>query len=333
MSALEKNIWVVAEHVEGVVQPVTYEVVAFAEKVATATGGRVSVVVVGHPARPTAEQIAEASGLDVIALDAEAASSGSVEILRRLLKGLALPHPPRFLFVPHTTMGWDLAPGLAVDLGASSLSSVCGFEGDPEPLFRRRILNGKFLQEVRPADNRSVVVTVAPGTEDPYVSKTNRPGSVHMHEAEEPVSSTKVLGHVDPPESSVNLREAEVIIAAGRGVGDEENLGCIEELAGLFRRGAVGASRPLCDAGVLPLACQVGMTGQTVSPKLYIACGVSGALQHTMGMQNSDMVIAINTDPNATFCREAHYSVVADLHEFIPLLIEKIRGLRGEPSE
>ena len=111
--------------------------------------------------------------------------------------------------------------------------------------------------------------------------------------------------------------------------GDAENLECIHKLAGLFRRGAVGASRPLCDAGLLPLACQVGMTGQTVSPKLYIACGISGALQHTMGMKNSDLVIAVNTDPNAAFCREAHYSVVADLHAFIPILIEKIVQFRS----
>lgn len=138
---------------------------------------------------------------------------------------------------------------------------------------------------------------------------------------------------MEPPASSVNLREAEVIIAAGRGVGDEENLACIRELAGLFRRSAVGASRPLCDAGILPLACQVGMTGQTVSPRLYVACGISGALQHIMGMQNADMVIAVNRDPNATFCREAHYCVAADLHEFIPILIEKIRELRGKTRE
>jgi electron transfer flavoprotein alpha subunit len=89
----------------------------------------------------------------------------------------------------------------------------------------------------------------------------------------------------------------------------------------------------LCDAGVLPLACQVGMTGQTVSPRLYVACGISGALQHTMGMKNSDVVVAVNTDPKAMFCREAHYCVVADLHEFIPVLIEKIRRLRGKPPE
>jgi len=333
MSALNDDIWVVAEHSDAVAQPVTYEVVAFAEKVGSATGGKISIVVVGHPARPMAEQIAETTGFEAIGLDAAAAASYSGETCRHLINRLAHPHPPRFLFIPHTTMGWDLAPGLAVDLGASSLSAVCGFADDAELVFQRRILNGKLLQEVRPVADRPAVVTVVPGTETPYVSTTGRPGEVRIYETEGAPTRTTVLGHVEPPASSVNLREAEVIIAAGRGVGDAENLGCIRELAGLFRRSAVGASRPLCDAGVLPLACQVGMTGQTVSPRLYVACGISGALQHTMGMKNSDVVIAVNTDPKAMFCREAHYCVVADLHEFIPVLIEKIRGLRGKPPE
>ncbi len=333
MCALERELWVVAEQTEGVVQPVTYEVVAFADKVAGAIGGDLLVVALGHPARPVAEEIARATGLPVVGLDAQAASSGCVETCRRLLEGLARPQPPRMIFIPHTTMGWGLAPGLAVNLGASNLSAVCGFEGGTGPVFQRRILNGRFIQEVRPVGDGPAVVTVAPGTEPPYVPGTSRPGIVQIRKADEPVSRTRVLGHVDPPAGSVDLREAEVIVAAGRGVGDEENLACIRELAGLFRRGAVGASRPLCDAGILPLGCQVGMTGQTVSPKLYIACGVSGALQHTMGMQNADMVIAINKDPNATFCREANYCVVADLHAFIPLVIETIRRFRGTSSE
>jgi electron transfer flavoprotein alpha subunit len=333
MSALNDDIWVVAEHSDGVVQPVTYEVVAFADKVASATGGKISVVVVGHPARPAAEEIAETTGFEAIVVDAEAASSYSGEAYRHLISRVAAPHPPRFLFIPHTTMGWDLAPGLAVDLGASSLSGVCGLAGDPEPLFRRRILNGKLLQEVRPLADRPAVVTVVPGTESPCVSTTSLPGDVRICEVDEPATRTKVLGHVEPPASSVNLREAEVIIAAGRGVANEETLACIHELAGLFRRSAVGASRPLCDAGILPLACQVGMTGQTVSPRLYVACGISGALQHIMGMQNADMVISVNKDPNATFCREAHYCVVADLHEFIPVLIDKIVRFRSGRAE
>jgi electron transfer flavoprotein alpha subunit len=280
-----------------------------------------------------AGEIAEATGLEAVCLDAVAASSYCGEASRHLIKRLAGRHPPRFLFIPHTTTGWDLAPGLAVDLDASSLSGVCGFAENPKPVFQRRILNGKLLQEVLPLEDRPAVMTVVPGTEPPCVSTANEPGDVRTHETDEPSVRTRVMGHVEPPASSVNLREAEVIIAAGRGVGVEARLECIYELAGLFRRGAVGASRPLCDAGILPPACQVGMTGQTVSPKLYVACGISGALQHTMGMQNADMVVAVNTDPNATFCREAHYCVTADLHEFIPVLIEKIRRLRGDPSE
>ncbi len=329
MPAIHGEIWVVAEHADGMVQPVTYEVLALADKVASARGGKISAVVVGHPARPMAEQIAETTGFEAIGLDAAAAASYNGETCRHLINRLAHPHPPRFLFIPHTTMGWDLAPGLAVDLGASSLSAVCGLAGDAELVFQRRILNGKLLQEVRPMANRPAVVTVVPGTETPYVATTSRPGEVRIYETEEVPTRTRVLGHVEPPAGSVNLREAEVIIAAGRGVGDAENLGCIRELAGLFQRSAVGASRPLCDAGVLPLACQVGMTGQTVSPRLYVACGISGALQHTMGMKNSDVVIAVNTDPKAMFCREAHYCVVANLHEFIPILIDKILRFRS----
>jgi electron transfer flavoprotein alpha subunit len=328
-----EEIWVLAEHAEGIVQPVTYEVLAFADKVAETTGGRICVVVVGHPAGPMAGQIARRTGCDVIGVENEAARVYSNEAYRDLIRAAALPNPPRYLFVPHTTTGWDLAPALAVDLSASSLSGVCGFVSEGGPVFHRRILNGKILQDVRPVKGRHAVVTVLPGTESPYVSKEDRPGIVRIVGKETGETKARVLGTVEPPPSSVRLREAEVIVAAGRGVGGAENLACIHELAGLFKRSAVGASRPLCDMGLLPLSCQVGMTGQTVSPRLYIACGISGAVQHTMGMKNADLVVAVNTDRNAPLCREAHYAVVADLHEFVPLLVEKIRAFRGRRSE
>ena len=330
MQGARKNIWVVAEHSDGFVQPVTYEVLNFAHKVTRAIKGKISVVVLAHPARPMAVQIAERTGIDVVGIDTKTSRDYHGEAYRNLLTSLADSDPPSFLFIPHTTMGWDLAPALTVDLGASSLSAVCGFEADRGLLFRRRILNGKIIQDVRSVGDRPVVITVVPGTEHPYSPKTNAPGNVQIYERETPRTRTRVLYHVEPPPGSVDLGEAEVIIAAGRGVGDAEDLACIHELAGLFKRGAVGASRPLCDMGLLPLTYQVGMTGQTVSPRLYIACGVSGALQHTMGMKNADMIVAINMDRNALFCREAHYAVVADLHEFIPVLIDKIRSRRQD---
>lgn len=326
------EIWVLAEHADGIVQPVTYEVLAFAVNVADSVDGRIRVVVVGHPVGPMAEQIARRTGCDVIAVESEAARTYSNEAYRDLIRSLALPTPPRYLFVPHTTTGWDLAPALAVDLGASSLSAVCGFACEGGLVFQRRILNGKILQEVRPVKGGHAVVTVAPGTASPHGSKGDRPGIVQVVQKEAKRTKARVLGTVEPPPSSVRLRDADVIIAAGRGVGDAENLACIRELAGLFKRSAVGASRPLCDMGLLPISCQVGMTGQTVSPKLYIACGISGAVQHTMGMKNADLVVAVNTDRNAPLCREAHYAVVADLHAFVPVLVEKILAFRGKRS-
>lgn len=328
-----RGIWVLAEHADGVIQSVTYEVLAFAHKVAAATDEAIHVVVTGHPVGPMAEQVARRTGCDVIGIENEAAHVYSNETYRDLIRSVAFPKPPRYLFVPHTTTGWDLAPALAVDLGASSLSGVCGFAEQGGPVFHRRILNGKILQEVRPVDGRHAVVTLVPGTESPYVSKDDKPGDVRIVECKAGETKTRVLGTVEPPPSSVHLREAEVIIAAGRGVGGAEDLACIHELAGLFKRSAVGASRPLCDMGLLPLSCQVGMTGQTVSPKLYIACGISGAVQHTMGMKNADLVVAVNTDRNALFCREAHYAVVADLHAFVPVLIAKILAFRGVRSQ
>jgi electron transfer flavoprotein alpha subunit len=331
MHGLGDNIWVVAQQAEGIVQPVTYEVLALARRAAELLARDISVLVSGHPVRPLADEIAEKTGLEVIGADARAAGSGSVEAYRHVLRGLALPHPPPFLFLPHTPMGWELAPGLAVDLGASSLSAVHAIEADPDLVFLRRMLNGKLVQEVRPIQGRPTVVTVVPGAEPPCLSSAKRPGHVRIIEGEEIATKTEVIGYKEPPAGSVLLRDAEVVVAAGRGVGGAEHLACIRELAALFQRSAVGASRPLCDAGVLPLSCQVGMTGQTVSPKVYIACGISGAVQHTMGMKRAGLVIVINSDPNALFCREAHYCVAADLHAFIPLLIEKIRQIRGKP--
>ncbi len=329
------SIWVLAEHLNGLLQPVTLEVLAFARRVAEAVEEDLVPVVIGRQVRPLAEQIARVSGEAVLAVECPAASTYEAELYRGLLQRLAdRVSPPRFLFVPHTATGWDFAPALAVDRRASSLSAVSGFRAEGgDPVFHRRILNGKLLREVRPLPGRPAVVTVMPGSEKPLQGEAEPPGSVTVFELSPSPSRIEVLALREPPPSSVDLREAEVIVAAGRGIGDPEHLDLLRELAALFRRGALGASRPLCDQGILPLECQVGMTGQSVSPKLYIACGISGAIQHTMGIKNADLVISINTDPAAPFTREAHYSVIADLHTFLPLLTRKIRELQGGGAE
>ncbi len=324
-----KDNIVVAEHAEGRIQPVTYEAVTFAKKVADATGGKVSVAVMGRPVRPFAEEIAAETGCDVYAMDSEAATVYNAEVYRSLLKKSFESITPRFVFIPHTATGWDYAPALAVDLSASGIAAVIGFREDSGPIFTRRICNGKILEDLRPLEDRPAVITLMPGVEKPHSRKAEKPGEVKIYEMEARAPRAKTLRYVEAPSASVNLQEAEVIVAAGRGVGDPEHLDAIGELAKLFERGALGASRPLCDMRWLPFDCQVGMTGQDVSPKLYIACGISGAVQHTMGMRNSGLIIAVNMDKNALFHQTAHYCVAADLHKFIPALIEKIRELKS----
>ena len=325
----KNNICVIAEHFSGAVQPVTYETTSFASKVTAAMGGKVTVLLLAHPARQLAEEIAGTSGCDVTGIDSLGAQNYNAEVYRALLKKLFEKEKPRLIFVPHTSTGWDFAPALAVDIGASCITAVMSSGDDNGPVFTRQVCNGKIIEDVRPLPDRPAVVTVMPGAEPAPDRNDVESGSVEIIEMDVPPVRSKTVRYVEAPPQSFNLQEAQVIVAVGRGIGDPEHIDIIRELAGAFDRGAVGASRPVVDAGWAPIECQVGMTGQTVSPKVYIACGISGAVQHTMGMKNADVIISINRDKKALFTQTAHYCVVADLHKLIPALIEKIRHFRG----
>ena len=356
---MNKEIWIVAEHFENRVRPVTSDLVAFARKM----GGEVKAVILGHPVKPLAEDVAQKTGCEVTGIDSPGAAVYNSEVYRNLIKKLCERNQPRYLLVPHTPFGWDFAPALAVDLGYSSISAVTDF--NPEnSTFIRQILNGKLLEELKSPPGCSAVVTVMPGSAQPGITSSpspcpppsrgrdissplslisppsmggdegegdkpiNKSGSVRILEFEIPPVKTRTIRYLPAKPGTVNLKDAEVIVAAGRGLKVPERIELIRELASLFKRGAVGASRPLCDQGWLPLEHQVGMTGATVSPKLYLACGISGALQHTMGMKNSGLIVAVNTDRKAPILQVAHFCVNTDLSKFIPVLIKNIRKSR-----
>jgi len=186
------------------------------------------------------------------------------------------------------------------------------------------------MEEVTPAPDSLTVITMMPGSAKPVAAKPA--GSVEKIALEITPGRTRSLGYLEGPKRTLDLTKAEVIVAAGRGLGDPEKIGLVRELAATFDRAAVGASRPVVDAGWLPLEHQVGMTGQTVAPKLYLACGISGALQHTMGMSRSSLIVAINTDPRAPIFSIAHLGVIADLHRFLPILTETIKKKKHGPT-
>jgi electron transfer flavoprotein alpha subunit len=329
-----RDIWVLAEHLEGRMNAVTYETVAFAVRLAETVSGQVSGVILGASADSLARAFARKTGLAAAGVHTPEFPETTSETLRWTLKELAaLSGPPDFLLVPHTTAGWDLAPALAVDLGASCITAVTGFHDDDGPVFTRQAFHGKLIEELRPLRGCPAVITVMPGAEKGDLQAPRNAGPVRLVEITPPQPRTRWVGRRQAPADTTRLRDAEVVVSAGRGVGAPEHLEIVRTLAALFPRGALGASRPLCDMGWLPLQHQVGMTGQTVSPRLYIACGISGAVQHTMGIRQAELIVSINTDPNALICHAAHCCVAEDLHAFLPILIDKIREMRGEPPQ
>jgi electron transfer flavoprotein alpha subunit len=215
-------------------------------------------------------------------------------------------------------MGYDLAPRLAVLLKAAC---VTGVESVGEGSLMRPIHSGRLIEEIVPNTPR-VVVTVLPGVYRPCGETTGAAGAVVVREIAFTELTSQTLGTVESSYRDSALKDAQIIVSGGRGIGKKENISLIKELAAIFPRSAVGASRSACDLGWFERKQQIGTTGLTVSPKLYIACGISGAFQHVSGMRGAQTIIAINTDAHAPIFQAAHYCVVENLTTFIPLLIE-----------
>jgi electron transfer flavoprotein alpha subunit len=222
--------------------------------------------------------------------------------------------------LPHTSMGYDLAPRLAVTLQAACITGV---ESTREGRLIRAVYGGRFMEEMIPQTPR-VVVTVLPGAFHAREERTGPAGRVRRVDAPFRELPSQTLGTAESPHRDSSLKDAEVIVSAGRGIGNRENTSLIRRLAAVFPRSAIGASRSACDLGWFEHKHQIGTTGQTVSPRLYMACGISGAFQHVSGMRGSQTIVAINTDPRAAIFRVAHYGIVEDLTSFLPLLIEVV---------
>jgi electron transfer flavoprotein alpha subunit len=225
----------------------------------------------------------------------------------------------------HSIQGLDFAPGLAARLGAVCITGVIGFwEENGKIGFSRTVCGGKWVADVV-ADSPTQVICLQPGSFPLSAAVVSRTGAVEVLTMESRAQTTASLGTIGHSLDSAALTQAAVVVAAGRGIGDAQNLDLIQGLAELFQRSAVGGSRIVCDLKWLDYRQQVGVTGCTVSPELYIACGISGASQHICGMQGAGFVVAINTDPHASIFNVSDVCIVEDLRRFIPLLIETYR--------
>jgi len=314
------SILVVAEIQKGTIREASYELVSFAKKL----GGDVRSLVIGSGIAGEAEAFAKRGGGKVYVADDPALANYNVDGWARAIRAAADAAGADVVLISNTPSGWDVAPRLAAALDAAFVSDA--FDARPGPVFVRRIFNGKLDAEVAPAGGKAVV-TVQPGATAAFDGTSE--GSTEKLAVDLSGLRAKFVETKVAEAKGVDLTKAEIIVSGGRGVGAPEKFPeVIQPLADALG-GAMGASRPVVDAGWLPHEYQVGSSGQVVTPKLYIACGISGAIQHLVGMKGSNFIIAINKDADAPIFEVAQLGVVGDLFEIVPKLTAAVKTAKG----
>jgi len=318
------SILLVAEIQKGAVREASYELAAFAQKIA---GGRtIHSLVLGSGVAGAAESFAKKGGGQVLYVDRPELASYSVDLWTRAIRAAVEATSAELVLISNTPSGWDVAPRIAAALDCSYLSDVFNIEPGSPPAFVRRVFNGKLDARVVPTADR-VVATVQPGATAAFQGATD--GAAKALEVDLGAPRAKFVETKVASSKGVDLTKADVIVSGGRGVGAPEKFAeVIQPLADALG-GAMGASRPVVDAGWLPHEYQVGSSGQVVTPKLYIACGISGAIQHLVGMKGSNYIIAINKDADAPIFEVANLGVVGDLFEIVPKLTAAVKTAKG----
>jgi len=322
-----RTIYIIAELRKGCITQETYELVSFAR--AVDNGKKPVFLLLGKKVEGQAREISQKTGCDSLVLTADHLEHYNALSYTHALMPILQGEAAGWVCLPHTSMGYDLAPRLAVSLDAAC---VTGVESVRDVALGRPIHSGRFVEEIVPNTPR-VVVTVLPGAYRPCEGAIDAVSTVQVREAAFTELPSRTLGSLESAYRDSALKDAEVIVSGGRGIGKKENISLIKELAAVFPRSAVGASRSACDLGWFERKQQIGTTGLTVSPKLYIACGISGAFQHVSGMRGAQTIVAINTDIHAPIFQVAHYCVVEDLTTFIPVLLEELSLGRSVVSQ
>ncbi len=316
------SIVIVAEHEQGRIKPVTYEVIAFAKKLQRLTSANpLRVLLLADRIEKPAQELADRCGLDVTAVRIPAMTNYNGELYVQVLLQYLCEVPPAYVCIAHTCQGQDYAPALAVKMRTACITGVGDIINQAGKInFTRPIYGGKVTAHLQPT-SPTAVITVQPGFHKIADKPGKVEGTVTILAQSANNRHSRSLGIKQSETDTADIGDANVIVAAGRGIGEKENLDIIRRFASLFPKSAVAGSRIVCDMGWLGYPHQVGVTGATVSPQLYIACGISGALQHVMGMQGSEFIVAINKDPSAAIFQVADSCIVEDLTVFIPEFI------------
>ena len=321
-------ILVIAEQRDGKLNRATWETMVGAQQLAATTGAPITVLVAGAGGSAVASDLASAQVKEVVTVEHAALDPYTPDGFTAALQDAIAQLAPAHVLLPHTYQTRDFAPKLAARLDRALITDVTAVKGaGSEPAFVRPMFQGKLTADVVPQGPAPHFVTFQIGAyRVDQVAKGASPAPVRALSVT--LDAAAIREKPEPPfqqaKQAVDLSQAERIVSVGRGIKEQANIALAQQLAEALDA-EIAASRPICDAGWLPMERQVGSSGQTVAPKLYLALGISGAIQHLVGMKGSSTVVAINKDPDAPIFEIADYGIVGDLFEIVPAIIEAVK--------
>ncbi|MEI5905573.1 electron transfer flavoprotein subunit alpha/FixB family protein [Bacillus spongiae] len=326
---MARKVVVLGEARDGSLRNVSFEAVAAGKTVAE--GGEVVAVLIGNSVSALGMELVHYGADRVVVVEDEKLAQYTSDGYAQALMAVIDQEQPEGIVVGHTALGKDLSPRIASKLSTGLVSDATALEVTGGNLvFTRPIYSGKAFEKKIVTDG-IIFATIRPNNIEPLAKDESRSGDVSSLSVEIKDLRSIIKEVVRKASEGVDLSEAKVIVAGGRGVKSEDGFNPLTELADVLG-GAVGASRGACDAEYCDYSLQIGQTGKVVTPDLYIACGISGAIQHLAGMSNSKVIVAINKDPEANIFNVADYGIVGDLFEVVPMLTDEFKKLKVASS-
>jgi len=319
-------ILVVAEQRGGRLSRATWEAIVAAQQLAG--GDEIKIAVLGSAPDEAAKELAAAGAGEILAVANAALEMYTPDGYVAALAGAIRSTSPRFVVGAHTYQARDFAPALAARIGISLVTDVTGISGSGDAAtFTRPMFQGKLAAAVKPAGSPAIITVQIGAFRADSVRKGSAASAITLHAVT--IDSSSIRQKPEAPfqeaRQAVDLSQAARIVAVGRGIKSQEHLPVAEGLAKALDA-ELAASRPICDSGWLPMERQIGSSGQTVAPKLYVALGISGAIQHLVGMKGSRTIVAINKDADAPIFEVADYGIVGDLFEIVPAIVDALKS-------
>ena len=329
---MAETILVVVEQREGKLNRVSWETITAGQAIAAETGWTLEAAVVGSGVGAIAGEIAAKKLAKVYDVESAKLEPYTPDAFVHALKEFLGKHPAKLVLMPHTYQVRDFVPKLATALGTTAISDVIGYKyAGGKVLFTRQMFQGKFVADVSFTGTGPCFATFQNGSfrgDNAEAGTSAAPVETVSVEIPEGAVRNKPQEVFKEAKQAVDLTQADIIVSVGRGIKEQKNIELAKQLADALG-GELAASRPICDNGWLPMDRQIGSSGQTVAPKLYLALGISGAIQHIVGMKGAKSIVAINKDSEAPIFEIADYAVVGNLFDIVPPLIEEVKKAKG----